>query len=408
MQYGAGPISALFFGAWKGLTESTTFLYTKDNETNRISYPDIESINVSSGILWNELAVTANSQTLHLKGLTKKKARLLRDELTSKATKAVITHALHHDGPLITLANWLSDFYSLKKYISRSDLTERMAKLDDVDAIVEHPFFDTKYFPDTVQANIATLSRIKEPAGEYITQVNDRFVQAEIQKFSSLFNRLEDFPLSSEQMRAVVVNEDRTLLIAAAGSGKTATIVAKAIYLIAAGYAAPQQILLLAYNKDAQLELQERLVSLQGITPEYNEAPKVRTFHGFGYEVLTNYATQSPSISKFATSSGKQQGRLFAELIKNLYQKDTDFKRLWREFLLVDKFPTPNLFEIQTQRDYHNHLQELGAKRRKLPEGFQLMIPTLDGKEVRSFEEARLANWLAINGVNYEYEREYR
>lgn len=50
---------------------------------------------------------------------------------------------------------------------------------------------------------------------------------------------------------------------------------------------------------------------------------------------------------------------------------------------------------------------ELGAKRKMMPSGMQLTITTIDGKEVRSFEEARIANWLALKGVVYEYERQY-
>ena len=70
-----------------------------------------------------------------------------------------------------------------------------------------------------------------------------------IENYKPLFENLEAFPLSNQQIRAAIINEDRNLLIAAAGSGKTSTIVAKAIYLICSGSALPNEILTLAYNK---------------------------------------------------------------------------------------------------------------------------------------------------------------
>ena len=98
---------------------------------------------------------------------------------------------------------------------------------------------------------------------------------------------------------------------------------------------------------------------------------------------------------------------MFAALISDLYQNDPDFANNWREFLLVNKRPTIDVFEIKTLDQYQEYLKELGAVRRQTPKGVSLMIPTIDGKEVRSFEEARIANWLALNGIQYEYERAY-
>lgn len=59
--------------------------------------------------------------------------------------------------------------------------------------------------------------------------------------------------------------DNRVLLVAAAGSGKTSTMVAKAGHVLRRGYVAPDRMLLLAFNNDAASELRERLPSLKTV-----------------------------------------------------------------------------------------------------------------------------------------------
>ena len=129
-----------------------------------------------------------------------------------------------------------------------------------------------------------------------ILKRNEDFVQREIKKYSELFSSLERFPLSEEQMRAAIINEDCNLLIAAAGSGKSATVVAKVIYLIKSGLARPADILVLTYNKNAQQDIQERLN--KGLdTHCVNKPVEAKTFHGLASAIVTQVKVK-PSITK--------------------------------------------------------------------------------------------------------------
>ena len=51
-------------------------------------------------------------------------------------------------------------------------------------------------------------------------------------------------------------------------------------------------------------------------------------------------------------------------------------------------------FDIETEGDYQQYVKNSELR-------------TLKGKLVKSFEELTIANWLAANDVNYEYERQY-
>jgi DNA helicase-4 len=61
------------------------------------------------------------------------------------------------------------------------------------------------------------------------------FVTAELDRWKDFFDTIESKPLTPEQRLSVVVDEDATLVLAGAGSGKTSVITAKAAYLVKAG-----------------------------------------------------------------------------------------------------------------------------------------------------------------------------
>ncbi len=72
-------------------------------------------------------------------------------------------------------------------------------------------------------------------------------------------------PLMPEQQLTVVVDEDATLVLAGAGSGKTSVVTAKAAYLVKAEIRKPSELQLLAFAKDAATEMSERIEARCGV-----------------------------------------------------------------------------------------------------------------------------------------------
>lgn len=407
VRYDARLLGAIFKNSWNIALAKDSLLYRKGRVINRISYFDILSISNSESIIWHTVTITTQQMTICLKCLSTKTANSLSADLRSIIKNTIIYRVLGNNELWLEITNQNKKLFAEELYISQADVRRSIAKIQNIGADLDHPFFDLGLLPDLPQSNLKIFREITEPCSSYLKDINENFVKKSIQQFSHLFSKLEEYPLSEEQMRAAIINEDRNLLIAAAGSGKTSTIVAKAIYLVCAGLAKPEEILILVYNKDAQVELENRFGMLLGVIPKYDVPLKVKTFHSYGYEILSELKNSKPKISEFATGRRKGQSRLFTKLIKHLYDNDIFFMRAWREFLLLGKYPTPDLFKVKSKREYDYLLQKLGAIRRNLPEGRQYLIPTIDGKEVKSFEEARIANWLALNGVEYEYEKLY-
>ena len=84
-------------------------------------------------------------------------------------------------------------------------------------------------------------------------------LERELARWARFLDGVETQPLTAEQRRAVLSEEDATLVLAGAGSGKTSVITAKAAYLLKSGIREPGEILPLAFGKEAANEMATRI-----------------------------------------------------------------------------------------------------------------------------------------------------
>ena len=93
--------------------------------------------------------------------------------------------------------------------------------------------------------------------------------------------------LNEEQLIALITIKGRVFILAGAGSGKTATLVARTANMIDNGIN-PENILMLTFTKKATEEMQNRIEDLIG--PEAKKVV-VKTFHGFCMRMLFEFGT---------------------------------------------------------------------------------------------------------------------
>lgn len=102
----------------------------------------------------------------------------------------------------------------------------------------------------------------------------------------------ESYPTLNETQREIVGHIDGPLLvIAGPGSGKTYSIVLRALNLLLLGKAQPKQMVLCTFTEKAAFEMRDRLVAAArkvGYTHDLSEL-NVSTIHGFCNRVLTRY-----------------------------------------------------------------------------------------------------------------------
>ena len=106
---------------------------------------------------------------------------------------------------------------------------------------------------------------------------------------------------TGEQAEAIATDEDATLVLAGAGTGKTAVITAKVAHLVRNQGVPADEILVLAFNRRAAEEIRERL-------PDDLAEAHVATFHAFGRRVIADVEV-APSMSKLAEDEAKRPRR---------------------------------------------------------------------------------------------------
>jgi DNA helicase-4 len=138
-------------------------------------------------------------------------------------------------------------------------------------------------------SDLTILLRLKESLTKdeiWLKERNNAFISQEIENSKTFFETFESHPLTLKQKRAIITDEANTLVIAGAGTGKTSTIIGKVGYLIKKGLAKPDEILLLSFNRKVAKEVENRLSKL-------NLGLAIKTYHGFGLEVVSESRTKT-------------------------------------------------------------------------------------------------------------------
>lgn len=227
---------------------------------------------------------------------------------------------------------------------------------------------------------------LADPRGARTAAIS-KFVEAELERWSEFFDTIESNPLTPEQRLSVVVDEDATLVLAGAGSGKTSVITAKAAHLVKAGIRLPEEILLLAFAKNAAEEMSERVEARSGV-------PIVaRTFHAIAYDIIGVVEGSKPALAEHATDDLAFTA-LIKEILRDLVHTLTGVSKAivsWFAHFLVEP---KTEWDFKTKHEFYTHLEQQDLR-------------TLQGEQVKSYEELQIANWLYENGIDYEYEPVY-
>ena len=368
---------------------ASTLILTFASTSRAIALGDIETVEVEHGRYWGGMQVGCASGKALVSGLTKGDAAALADALEAARTHwwrdaiATRTELLQSvDERLMALSSPL-------RYVRHSVFQELKR---DAESVAES--FSARW-PDSLTGTreIHMLSEIqaflRTPDG-FRERTNEWFVADEIRLYRPFFDRVEVQPLSDEQRRAVVIDEDRNLVVAAAGSGKTSVIVAKAGWLTWREYRQPEELLVLAYGKSAQEDLEKRIKGR--LDDEEASRLTVRTFHSLGRAIIGEAGDKLPTVAQVAEDH-KALSVLLRDIVKGLLG-DEKLSRIVRRWFQEFFSPYRSQHEFRNWGEYWNYIREHE-------------IRSLKGDKVKSFEECEIANFLYLNGVVYEYEAEY-
>lgn len=232
---------------------------------------------------------------------------------------------------------------------------------------------------------------------------------------ADFLDHVEKYPLNEEQRQAVVRTNDRNLILAAAGTGKTSVIVAKALYLLHSGAAQPEDILIMAYNRAAAEEIKERLNACAERAGIDGSEVKASTFHALGRSVLVE--CNSPArVTVMATDEfafGQWLDRWLFAYLKADPEHSAKFVELFLGSVVFDQVLKEHTFTSEHEASAKDVIagNALAGKSTEAQAPVLQAPPelyrTLNNEKVKSRQEVYIANWLATNGIPYKYEDRY-
>lgn len=119
--------------------------------------------------------------------------------------------------------------------------------------------------------------------------------------------------LNAPQREAVLTSEGPVLMLAGAGTGKTAALTARLAHLIATRKAWPSEILAVTFTNKAAREMKERVGRIIGDAVE--GMPWLGTFHAIGAKMLRRHAELAGLQSNFTILDTDDQLRVLKQLI---------------------------------------------------------------------------------------------
>ena len=314
---------------------------------------------------------------------------------------------------LLTFDKDYVDCFSQNHYISGRD----MAKLERVygnyyrsltnqltfDYVCNHAS-ELRIDIDTMKKFLSQMHHLKDEVDAHNTNYVDFRMKQDRDYFDHILDKIDpNIRLDEEQRRAIVTDDDYCLLVAGAGAGKTTTMAAKVKYLVDRKGVKPDEIIVISYTNKAIGELKDRINKALGIDA------KVCTFHSFAFEIVKHFTSEPPEIN---FSSFKI---IFEMLEKAIFEN----KQLMRNLVWflgyyfdisedVFQFENLNQYHLyKARQDYETLKSGLGDYVARVAQQRSRQTKTITGEYLRSLQEVQIANFLYLNGIDYEYEKVY-
>ena len=369
--------------------DESAFRLTMPLGQREIPMRDIHGVSLKRNWGWGGVRVRTGRGTTVVSGLRRRDAAELASRLEDTR-----------------IAWWRDALAKHTRILSAVDA--RLDRLSDPQSYVRHRAFTSlveevqqaaeslpRWWPEAFErdpqvASIKRIRRFLDNPSAARQRANQVFLASELERSREFLDQVEARPLTEEQRRAVAVDDDRNLVVAAAGSGKTSVMVAKAGWVVERGDRRPQELLLLAFARNAREELAERVEKRLGA--QAAQAMSVRTFHSLGLSIIGEAEGRRPSLATAATDNVALLD-LLKGIIAELLGHPKHGRALIR-WLAYRAEPYRGEHEFSTRGEYWDYIRTQE-------------IRSLQGELVKSFEECAIANFLYLNGVRYEYERSY-
>ena len=213
-----------------------------------------------------------------------------------------------------------------------------------------------------------------------------------------IFDKVCGYSLDEEQRRAILCDSKHNLVVAGAGTGKTLTICGKIQYLLENNLAKEDEILLMSYSSDSVDDISRKVAKVSANM-------KAKTFHSLGNEILTKHYGEKKAVEDQILSHIK------AFLEERISSDNKFVQKIFKYFSCYIRSIT---FDFE-KKEINKEEQDWTFKKpyRTLKEALKNLNKdpqnnvTAKKEYVRSVQELVIANFLFVNGIEYEYEKPY-
>src|SRR5438128_6033598 len=291
---------------------------------------------------------------------------------------------------------------------ARTSLSEVPSVLTRIDNSLQPYLSSKEYLPERVgrplRSEIQTLLELTLPSlGRRVRRTHDSAMRKDFESITTAANQLwqklagynyqyvhrainehsklllEELKLDEAQREATVRDDERNLVVAAAGSGKTRTLIARVRYLLERRVA-PTSILAITFTNKATEEMEDRLKQMSvPVADQGSDGVTVSTLHALGKRIV-----QTVTPGPLSIADEHWTNSLVAGALRDAREgRDQQLSNLYVNAIL----------------NFHRDLDE-----RTPALGVDLTYRTRRGEEVRSIGERIIADFLLTHQVPYKYE----
>ena len=313
---------------------------------------------------------------------------------------------------LIEAEKFIKKILSSDHYVARSEYMEKQTGFSDTAAffgVLEKSGMLDDYCEkngissDAVKSTLEKLSNIHR----LVDEKNESYIKEHLKKERKYLDNIlsesdKNILLDEDQRRVVLTDEDYCLVVAGAGAGKTTTVAAKVKYLTDKQHIDPKKILVISFTNKAVNELKQRIIGDLHI-----ECP-IATFHSTGNAILHKQNSEKLNIA----DSSKLYYVIQDYLKNTALKKESTVNNLILFFATYfdepdDGTDLKEFFNKVAKSNYTTMRSELGEYERNVIDSRTKKSVTIQSEVLRSNQEVKIANFLYLNGIDYEYEPLY-
>ncbi|WP_241606959.1 DNA helicase IV [Rosenbergiella australiborealis] len=303
---------------------------TGDHHEYIIPFNQLLGVRCKRGVVWGELEFQlAEDKVVRLHGTEWSETQRFWQHLMKSWQSWTEQMVVISDQVLSDLQHFILDLVQKDGWLTQDALSDLQIHIEEAFSALPLPKERLREFPESYQR--WQFCHLWLTAPEAQRQQRNHQWMAQLEKgYADFFATVERSPLNLSQRQAVMNDEKSVLVLAGAGCGKTAVLVAKTAWLLTRKQAQANQIVVLAFGHKAAEELSQRIALRVGTTDV-----TAKTFHSLALMIIQQATHKSPKITELESDKVKRYKLLLEQWIAQCSQKKAAANQ-WRQCLEDD------------------------------------------------------------------------